>query len=386
MKGRGIMGFEVSIVKCASYEREEVIRAVQACLAPLGGIRAFVKPGDRVLVKPNLLSAKPPENAVTTHPSVVYAAVTRVQECGATAIVGDSPGGRNTGRSYRRLLEKTEISAVIEETGAESVFFDNDVIKVTSENARTFKKFTVPKIVRDVDAIIALPKLKTHVLTGMTGAVKLTYGYLPGVTKAEYHFSCGKDPGRFAELLADLHGTFPPALSLMDAIVAMEGNGPQSGLPREVGLLMAGRSAPALDFAAATIMGFDPLAVLPLRNLAERGTGPGSLDEICVFGENISSVSIPDIRHPASTTFLGLPPVLLRLGETFLSSRPGIRQAACSRCGTCAEQCPAHAIEWEKGAYPRIRHRSCIRCFCCQELCPQGAISVQTPLIRRMIS
>jgi uncharacterized protein (DUF362 family)/Pyruvate/2-oxoacid:ferredoxin oxidoreductase delta subunit len=300
-------------------------------------------------------------------------------------VIGDSPGGKNTGRSYRRLLRKTGIQQVIDETGCESVFFDADVIEIFSETPRTFRKFPVPRILTEVDRVICLPKLKTHTLTGMTGAVKLLYGYLPGVTKAEYHFSCGNDHARFAELLADLSVAFPPELSIMDAVMGMEGDGPQGGEPRKIGLVMAGTSCPALDMAAAAVMGFEPGEVLPLENLIARGACPRSPDEIAIHGERIRDVTVPDLKKPQSGTFLNLPPLLLRIAQGFLSAAPSIETSACIRCGTCAEDCPAGAIAWSKGEHPRIRYRSCIRCFCCQELCPEGAVSVRIPLLRRLI-
>jgi len=204
------MPYKVSIHRCDSYDDPSVSKAVEASLVPLGGLESAVKETDRVLIKLNLLSAKPPEAAVTTHPAIVKATIKLVQELGATPVIGDSPGGGSTRASYKKLLEKTGIKQVVEDTGCEWVRFDEATLEVASDTAKTFKKLTLAKAVTEADVIIGLPKLKTHNLMYYTGAVKLLYGYIPGMFKTEFHLHTARDLNLFADLLLDLHETYPP--------------------------------------------------------------------------------------------------------------------------------------------------------------------------------
>jgi len=375
------MPYEVSISRCATYDEPPLRQAIESALAPLGGLSHFISPGQRVLLKLNLLSANVPERAVTTHPALVKVVVRMVQELGATAVVGDSPAGVNTAGAYQALLKKTGIRQVIEETGCEVVNFDEHTHDVSAEKAAVFKQFTAVTIPEEVDVIIGLPKLKTHQFAYYTGAVKLLYGFLPGLKKAEYHLHAGKDVNRFAELLLDVAETFPPALNIMDAVVGMEGNGPSNGTPRQVGLLAASTSCTALDFVMTHLIGLDPLAVPTVRAAAQRGIGPQALEEITVHGEALEDVRVPDYRQVDTLKHAMMPPWLADLSSWLFATRPLIDKAKCIRCGKCAEICPPHAIAFTKGTLPRINHTPCLRCYCCHEVCPADAIRVARPRI-----
>ena len=379
------MTCRVSIARCRTYDPDVVRPAVAAALEPLGGMGKFVGKGQRVLVKPNLLSSRPPEAAVTTHPSVVQAVVEEVRRAGAEPVLGDSPGGRNTGQSYERLLRRTGMAGVAEATGCELVSFDDTTVEVQAPGAKSFRRFTVGKAVTDADRVIVLPKLKTHQLTYYTGAVKVLYGYIPGLRKAEYHLHTGTDAETFSDLLLDLHSALPPTLAIMDAVVGMEGRGPSNGNPREIGLVLASDSCPALDLVACSIVGLDPAAIPTVRKAGERGIGPKDLAEVEVLGERIEEVRVPDFEKPGTMRIAKLPPFLLHAAQSLLAARPEIYPGRCIMCGKCAEGCPPGAIRWAKGQVPSIRYRHCIRCYCCQELCPQGAIEVAYPWFRRVM-
>ncbi|NLX49418.1 MAG: DUF362 domain-containing protein [Methanospirillum sp.] len=374
----------VSIARCRDYDPERVMAAFLEVLAPLGGISAFIRPGDRVLVKPNLLTSRSPGEAVTTHPSVVRAALIAVRDAGGEPVLGDSPGGRNTPENYRSLLRRTGLLPVLEECGVDAVFFDGDTTEIASPAGRVYRRFHVSSAVARADAIVSISKLKTHQLTLATGAVKNCYGYIPGIEKAGYHLRTGPDRRRFADLLLDLYEARPPVLSVMDAVVGMEGNGPSNGTPREVGLLLASPSAPDLDFVEAYLMGFDPLEVPTVSEAARRGLGPRALDEIEVLGLSIEEVRPQAFRRPASHLFARVPAPLVSALNRFVLARPRILVDRCRRCGICSENCPPGAIELVKGA-PRIRQEACIRCYCCQELCPADAIVIDRPLLRRLV-
>jgi len=381
------MAYEVSVIKCDSYDDTKVRKAVEASLFPLGGLRNVIDGADRVLIKLNLLSAKPPEAAVTTHPVLAKAVVEMVQELGATPIVGDSPGGGSSARSYKTLLEKTGIRRIIEETGCESARFDEAKVDVFSDNAKTFKKFTLAKVVTEADVIIGLPKLKTHSLTHYTGAVKLLYGYVPGMFKTEYHLHAARDVNLFADLLLDLHETYPPAISIMDAIVGMEGAGPSNGNPRQIGLVMASRSCTALDYVAVTTMGFDPVQVPTIEAAQRRGSGPRSLREVTLLGEKLEPLILEDFEKivTSSSSLSNAPPFLINSLKRLIAAKPVLNSSKCKKCGECFRGCPPRAIKFTKGGVPKFNHKTCIRCYCCQELCPEGAIAVSTPFIRRLL-
>ena len=378
------MQYEVSIVRCGSYDEAEVRKAIEESLAPLGGMGSTVKKGDRVLIKLNLLVSRPPEAAVTTHPALAKAVVSMVKELGAIPVMGDSPGGRSTITSYKALLRETGIQKVADETGCEIVSFD-DAIEINAEGARTYKRLKIAKAVADADVVISLPRLKTHSLTYMTGAVKMLYGYLPGMLKAEYHLHTARDAGTFAELLLDLQEARKPDMSIMDAIVGMEGAGPQHGSPRKIGLVMASRSCTALDYVAATIIGFDPMSIPTIKKAYERHMGPASLKDIQVYGESVEKLIIKDFKKPPTMPLNRIPPFILSGLSRFVSDRPRIDPEKCRMCGSCARDCPPKAIRLARGRVPTIDYGRCIHCYCCQELCPEGAVYVSTPLVRRLL-
>ncbi|HEY3273492.1 MAG TPA: DUF362 domain-containing protein [Methanocella sp.] len=379
------MAYEVSVVRCESYDESKVRAAVEESLKPLGGLSSVVKKGDRVLIKLNLLSSKKPEQAVTTHPALAKAVVKMVQELGGIPVLGDSPGGSNTGNSYKTLLKNTGIQDVADETGCEIVSFDAEFKDVTVDKARTFRKLKIAKAVLDADVVIGLPKLKTHTLTYYTGAVKLLYGYIPGVTKTEYHLHTGRDVSLFAEMLLDIYEARPPSLYIMDGVVGMEGRGPSGGTPRQIGLIMASKSATAMDFVATAVIGFDPLIVPTVKRAFERGSGPGRLDEVTVYGENLAAVTLKDFKKADTMNLSRMPPAVMGAITRIAGSRPQIDRKKCRKCGVCADDCPPKAMTFVRGSVPKIDYNKCIRCYCCQELCPQNAVSVRTPLLRRLI-
>jgi uncharacterized protein (DUF362 family)/Pyruvate/2-oxoacid:ferredoxin oxidoreductase delta subunit len=360
---------DVSVVRCAQYDRVTTGAAVAEAVGLLGGIRAFIRPGDRVLLKPNLLKARPPEDAVTTHPEIVRAVIRLVREADGIPLVGDSPGIGD----LSSVSERTGILGVVKEEGAAFADFDT---AVAVKNGGRFQRLEIARAAVEADAIINLPKLKTHGMTVMTGAVKNLFGCVPGKRKVQWHFNTGVDHRAFARLLVELSAAVKPRLTIMDAVVAMEGNGPGSGDPRTVGLLLAGRDPVAVDVIAADIVGLQPAQLPVIRAAMDAGIGEARPDRIRVLGELLDAVRVRNfIVPPREHTEWQLPEWSRRLLKDALTTRPVIDHGVCIQCGMCQKDCPRQAIA-EQDGHLVIDHRNCIRCFCCQEFCPQGAITV----------
>ena len=359
----------VSIVKCADYDRERAFSAIKQAVDLLGGMQTFVKPGERVLIKPNLLKAGLPDAAVTTHPEVVRSVIRLVREAGGVAMVGDSPGMG----PLRKVCEISGILDVVNEEGAILLDLD-DAVQV--KNKGRFQRFEVARAAYEADAIINLPKLKTHGMTTLTGAVKNLFGCVPGRRKVQWHFSTGVNHELFMTMLVELCALLKPRLTIMDAVVGMEGNGPGSGDPRQIGVIIAGQDPVAVDVVSSKALGVAPEKLPIIRAAAAAGYGETRLDRIRILGASLLSVEVGHFRLPPQAHLEWRLPEWARgsLKNAF-TSKPVINNRSCILCGICQSHCPQGAIE-SRGEKLEIRYRDCIRCFCCQEFCPQGAITV----------
>jgi uncharacterized protein (DUF362 family)/Pyruvate/2-oxoacid:ferredoxin oxidoreductase delta subunit len=367
----------VSIVRCSDYDRERIHEAVKKAVDQLGGMQTFIKRGEKVLIKPNMLKARPPEAAVTTHPEVVRAVIRLVLQAGGIPAVGDSPG---IGEALD-VSRRSGILAVIEEEGASLVDF-TDSVRLKGQGR--FQHFEVGRCVATADAIINLPKLKTHGMMVMTAAVKNLFGCIPGKKKVQWHFNTGIDHGAFAQMLVELTALLKPRLNILDAVVAMEGNGPGSGDPRSLGLILAGQDAISLDVVSGIILGLSPMQIPVIRAARETGTGESRVECIKVLGESIDDVKVKDFVLPQFMhTEWPIPEWLRRCLKDALTTRPVINQELCIRCGLCRDDCPRGAIGERHGVL-RIDYRNCIRCFCCQEFCPKGAITIRDGWMLRL--
>jgi len=362
----------VSIAKCKHYDISELGASLKSLLDPLGGIGAFVKPGDKVLLKLNLLRCAEPGKAITTHPAFIEAVINIVRDAGGTPSLGDSPGGPNKPKQIEKALEACGIAALCERTGTEFILFDDETTKLKSPEGKLYTSFTVGKAVEDADVVISLPKLKTHGFMRFTGAVKVLFGVIPGLEKAQFHL---KVPERldFADMLLDIYLAVKPSLSIMDAVVGMEGEGPSGGTPRHIGTLLASGDAIAMDFIASKIIGFDPLDVYTNRAAVYRGL-IGGMEGIEVVGTPLSEVKVEDFKAPTSDLADKMPARLVKLLKNIATAKPYLESPlSCTRCATCKQSCPNDAIELDhKQAI--FDYDKCIRCYCCEELCPELAI------------
>jgi uncharacterized protein (DUF362 family)/NAD-dependent dihydropyrimidine dehydrogenase PreA subunit len=325
--------------------------------------------GKKVLIKPNVLRASEAKEGIVTHPTVLRAVVEKVESLRpASIIVGDNPGlfsyGANE-ESFRSTGLMEAACGHYRNIGADSVHvaFDPAFMSTVS----------VSRAVLDADVIISLPKFKTHGLTVMTGAIKNSYGILPGAQKAQLHKAAGS-PERFHEVVVEVFRLRVPDLFIVDAVVGMQGNGPASPDLRAVGLILAADNAVALDAVIATMMGCDPGRLRFLRKAKEVGLGDYDLGSIEILGE---LKRLPDFKLPplGGEALIGNEAVQnLIHGRTLL--RPKADPEKCTGCGTCVEQCAVSALSLHEGL-PRVDADTCITCFCCQEMCPEKAITLQ---------
>ena len=368
----------VTIENAAKYDREEIKPAIIRLLQPLGGMQAFVKPGERVLLKPNMLSAKPPEASVTTHPEVLRAVIELVRECGGIPLVGDSPG---IGRC-RTVAEKSGMMAVIRETGAHLAVFEETVEVVGSG---MFKRFELGKPYMEADRVINLPKLKTHEMMTITCSVKNLFGAVVGSAKVAWHLKAGVDREMFARMLLEIYMLRKPDLNIVDAVTAMEGDGPGNGDPRHVGLLLAGINPVAVDVIAAEVVGI-PKKLLYVERVAEHLGIPGAdRSTIRTSGVSLDEAKVGGFRLPHSSDVQwGLPPFLKNRLRRHLTSRPYAIEGKCRLCGICRDACPPRAIDIRSGAL-HFDYDRCIRCFCCRELCPHGALGAREGVLARLM-
>lgn len=372
------MKHPVSIKAVPDYGQEAILSAVRQLLEPLGGMGAFVQAGQTVLIKPNLLLGKPVEQAVTTHPDVVGAVIRLVRECGATALVGDSPGVGST----KAVAEKCGILDVVKETGASLAAFEFS--SPFPNKMGIFHKLEIAREAAEADVIINLPKLKTHQMMGLTGGVKNMFGVIVGLRKVNLHFQAGDDKALFAAMLLELAKHTAPALTIVDAVTAMEGNGPGNGTPVQIGALVAGTNPLAVDTVVVSLLGIDPDSVWTQKIAREQHLSGSSLEEVEIFGPDPKTLRPARFKRAKETGIgFGLPAVLRKMLKKSLTALPKNDLSVCMTCGICIRHCPTEAISLVRG-HVHIDYKRCIGCFCCQELCPVGAIQARQGLLLRL--
>lgn len=318
----------------------------------------------KVLVKPNMLGPHPPEKGVTTHPALVGAVIRVLRDQGARVMVGDNPGMSGYGRSRKAARE----CGLLECAGQHYENLSLSPVRIKTDSAH-FQEISISRQVLEADEVINLPKLKTHCLTVLTGAVKNTFGYVVGADKMRIHAAC-PTPARFAEGLVDIYCIRPPELNIMDGILAMEGNGPSNGKPVFLGRVLASTNGVTLDAAAVHMLGQRPGAVPHLDVAGRRGLGETDPARIKILGEQspVRGFGFPRTFVPG---LVGI--VLNRYLSRWTVTLPEIVAERCTGCGICVSHCPVEAMVLTPGG-PGLDRGKCISCYCCQEMCPENAV------------
>lgn len=375
------MSPKVSIETCNKYEDSEVYNAVKKTVDLLGGIDSFVKKGEKILIKPNLLSAAPSDSAITTHPSVVKAAIRLVKDAGALPVVGDSPGFG----SANKVSQKCGILDVCKQENVPLIELKNSV-EIENPDGKTFKRLELAKEALDVDGIINLPKLKTHAQMFMTLGVKNLFGCVVGKRKPQWHLAAGSNREHFARMIVDIYRFLKPRLNIIDGIVALEGEGPgRSGKPRHLGLVVASNDAIAMDRVIIDIVGAKLDDLITCKVARNDGLSETDLSKIEVVGRTIDSVKVKNFIFPKVVDIgFSLPYNLDKHLKKHLTAKPFINKKTCTLCNMCVNICPPGIMKNIKTKID-IDYDNCIRCFCCQEICPEGAITVKEGFLMKLL-
>lgn len=381
---------QVALIKCPNYQQENVNQAVTNALEHLGGIEKFVKKGQRVALKVNLLMKATPDKAMTTHPAVVFAVAKLVKQAGAIPFIVDSAGGPFTPGYIGAIYAASGLKDVAESLQIE-LNQNFEFVEVENSAAKVGLKFPIVKAIDDADVIINMSKLKTHSFTAYTNAIKNMFGVIPGLTKVEMHGKY-RDLDTFLDFLFDIHTYLGNklVLNITDAVIGMEGYGPSHGTPKQIGAIIAGEDARYVDFVASSIINYVPKDTPTIQKAIQRGFDPSTL---VVLGESIENMIVKDFKTIQANGFKPfanyVPKFLQGTVHKIMTKRPVIAKAKCKGCGKCHDHCPAKAITMQQHKqgkkFAKINYEKCIRCYCCQELCPFGVVKIKSGLVYRLI-
>jgi uncharacterized protein (DUF362 family)/Pyruvate/2-oxoacid:ferredoxin oxidoreductase delta subunit len=373
---------KVAVLYCDRYKVQTLHRTLSRGFRLLGGLERFITKGEKILLKPNILAGCSPEQAVTTHPAVLESAIQILREAGARISYGDSSGITKPQTAAR----DSGLSAVAEKYGVPMGDFEHGS-QVALTNEGRGRRVPIARAVMECDAVFNLPKMKTHQLTRITGAVKNLFGCIPGLGKPALHVS-HPEAMDFSRLLAQLHKRICPRIHILDGILAMEGNGPRNGEPHTLNAIVMSEDPVAADAVFSRLIGLDPSFIPTCLAGHEAGIGTYHPEEIRIVGDVIGDLIQPEFKvvrtRVGDNAILKYYPSVRNL----LLPRPVIDEQLCRRCGICVKACPLpdKALRFNGGgAAPQYDYERCIRCYCCQEMCPHRAIERKTPFLGKVL-
>jgi uncharacterized protein (DUF362 family)/Pyruvate/2-oxoacid:ferredoxin oxidoreductase delta subunit len=352
----------------SSYDYNTLKNHIVSMLDKLSG--SAIGSGKKVIIKPNFLAPATPESAIITHPFVIKAIAEYVIEKGARPVISDSPAVGFFGR----ILQTGGFVEALKGLDVECREFKKSV---SVDIGAPFGRIEIAEDSLAADVLINVPKLKTHCQMGLTLGVKNMFGCVVGLRKPEWHFRSGVDRALFARLIVQIYAAVKPAVTILDGILAMQGQGPgRSGKPRELNVLMSSDNAVALDMTVCRMLGLEPHELLTNRIAAEMG-----MDEKYEIEGKLPQID--DFRLPLMAPLVFGPPGLHKISRKHLVQRPVVTKVACRMCGECGKFCPAMAITNEPD-HIKFDYDKCIRCYCCIEVCPHGALETKETFISRL--
>jgi uncharacterized protein (DUF362 family)/NAD-dependent dihydropyrimidine dehydrogenase PreA subunit len=320
--------------------------------------------------------AKEPGSGIDTHPEVVRAVAKLLKENNCTIYVGDGPSAWGT--------QIENVDEVYRRSGMKEICEQESLDLVKFDKRRWRGKFPLTTWLDNCDYVVNVSKFKTHDLTILTGAIKNLFGLVSGTYKTELHKNYFY-PDDFAKILVDIYEQVKPALTIVDGIVAMEGDGPgTSGKLRNLGLLLAASDCVALDTILALIMGIEPLEILSTKEAAKRGLGVSDIKSISILGEKLEDIIGEPFILPTTAIHKNIPRPVIDLAKKLIRYYPCVEQDNCVQCAACIQACPQKTISLKNDRLV-IDYRNCISCFCCQEACPNAAIKVKKSILAKVI-
>lgn len=364
----------VALARCQNYAPENVDNAVAKAVSLIGGFERFIKPHSKVLLKPNLLTDTPPEDCVTTHPRVIESIITLLKKMDVEIFLGDSPNVLGQKTAIEKVYETSGMKDVCRRHGVTLAYFDRPVMKGA---------IPITDWVERCDCIINVPKFKTHSLTTLTAAIKNTFGCVLGIHKVTIHRD-NLNVAEFSRRIVDVFECVKPALTIVDAVVGLEGEGPGSaGTKTDTELIVASHDAVAVDSVLAVVMGLFPDDIITTREASKRGLGESRIENIELVGDAIGEFIYSKFTLPNVSRIYKMPKLLRRLAQQLVWFRMRVIPHRCRLCKKCGDICPVKAISYTDEA-ASINPALCVLCSCCLEICPYKAITLQKSLALRL--
>jgi len=358
------------IVRRTSYDYQSLRKIIFDILDDTIGGR--IRADSRVVIKPNLLAPAPPEKAIVTHPLIVKAAAEYVTGRGVTPLISDSPAGQ----SFRRVIRESGIGEALSGMNVRIEPF-SDSVQV--DIGKPFGSIDIAAEAVNTDILINIPKLKTHAQMMLTLGIKNLFGCIIGMKKPEWHLRAGVDREMFGSLLVRIAHALSPSVTIIDGILAMEGEGPgRRGRPKEIGVIIGGTDVTAVDIAVCNMLGIDPMSLLTNRIAVDYGMTDGQL-QIDGSLPHVGGFVLPDI-----VPVMFGPDRFHGFLRRHLVQRPVCSDDLCKMCGECWKYCPAHAISHDD-KHITFDYDACIRCYCCIEVCPHGALGAYETIMGRIV-